>query len=111
MKLTFVLWLQLPHSWYHALQPGAILGTSLQCLETGRTQEIHLQNPLFHRKPTLGDGMHLLDLEGLSTLEMRLLCIALSVKESIEVHHDATRSDYVSYKLKYISHKDCIFSE
>lgn len=26
-----------------------------------------------------------------------------------EVYHDATRNDYVSCKLKYISHKDCIF--
>lgn len=39
MKLKFVLWLQLLYSWYHALQPGANLGTCLQCLKTRSWEE------------------------------------------------------------------------
>lgn len=80
MKLKSVLWLQLPYSWCHTSQPGAILRTSLQSLET-RSWEEHkkflFKIPMFHRKHTLGDGMPLFDWEALSTLQMRLLCIAL----------------------------------
>lgn len=118
MKLKFVLWLQLPHSWYHALQPGAILGTSLQCLETGSWEE---HKKLIFKIPCSTENLLLemtwpyLTWKISQRLKWDFCVLLFSVKVGIflvktEVHHDGTRNGYVSYKLKYVSHKDCIFS-
>lgn len=115
----FVLWLQLPYSWYYALQPRGLLGTCLQCLET-RSWEEHKK--LTFKIPRSSENLFLE--MACSYLTWKLsqcfkweFCVLLfSVKvgsclAKTEVHHDATRNDYVSCKLIYIyiSHKDYIF--